>query len=352
MSIVKQKFGVTKEGKEVNSYTLSNKNGMEAVFLDYGAILKNLYVPDAKGEREDVVLGYDNMEAYENNGNYFGSFIGRNGNRIGGAVVTIDGKEYTLAKNDGSNNLHSGPKGFEQQLYEVETGEEEGEYSISFSRLSPDGEMGFPGNMDVTVTYTLTDENELAIEYFAVSDQDTIANMTNHSYFNLSGHSSGSIENHKLWMNSGHFAVTSSDLIPTGELRSVEGTPMDFRVERRIGDRIDEDYEPLAFGQGYDHHFEFDRENDEIELMVIAVDEASGRKMKVFTDRPGVQFYAGNCINGTQRGKNGAVYEKRSGFCLETQVIPDSIRLMKEKNALLKAEEEYSAHTVYKFSWQ
>lgn len=350
MSVHTKKFGITKDGREVTSYILTNENGMEAEFIDYGACLVKLYVPDRNGKKTDVVLGYDTVEGYENTDTYYGAFVGRNGNRIGGGAFSLNGKEYKLSQNDGDNNLHSGPEGFERKMYEAETFEEEGETTIEFSRLSPDMEQGFPGNLDVTVTYTLTGDNGLVIEYFAVCDQDTLVNLTNHSYFNLSGHDSGNILEQKLKLKASRFAVTNQGLIPTGELRFVEGTPMDFRDFKPIGRDIEADYEPLRFAGGYDHHFEFDKEEDGVCLVAEALSEETGIFMEVYTDRPGTQFYAGNFIDGTKAGKGGFVYEKRGGFCLETQLIPDSVHLDCEKNCVLKHGEEFDSTTVYKFT--
>lgn len=349
MSIQTKRFGVTKDGKEVTSYILSNGNGMEAEFIDYGACLVKLMVSDKAGAKRDVVLGYDTMEGYENNDTFYGAFVGRNGNRIGGGAFELNGREYKLVQNDGENNLHSGPEGFERKMYEVETFEEDGEATIEFSRLSEDMEQGFPGNLDVTVTYTITSDNALVIEYFGVCDQDTLVNLTNHSYFNLSGHNSGNIEGHKLRLMAGRFAVTDKGLIPTGEMRPVDGTPMDFREFKPIGQDIEADYEPLKFAGGYDHHFVFDKE-DGVCLAAEAVDEASGIHMEMYTDLPGVQFYSGNFIDGTKTGKDGFVYEKRAGFCLETQFVPDSVHLKGEKNCILKHGDEFDSTTVYKFS--
>ncbi|MFA9462864.1 MAG: aldose epimerase family protein [Velocimicrobium sp.] len=349
MSIQKRNFGKTKDGKNVTSYILKNANGMEAEFIDYGARLVRLCVPDAKGKFNDVVLGFDNIAAYEKSDTYYGAFIGRCANRIGGATYVLNDKTYPLDKNDGENTLHSGFVGYDKMMYEVETFEEEGEVSIECSRLSKHMEQGFPGNLDLTVSYTLSADNALVIEYFAVSDQDTLVNLTNHSYFNLSGHNKGDILNHKLKVDANKFAITTEDLIPTGEFRDVEGTPMDFRDWRRLGQDIDADYLPLKIAGGYDHHFVFQTEEKEIRLVLEALDETSGRYMEVYTDLPGCQIYTGNFIGGKLVGKEGCTYQKRAGFCVETQSVPDSIHLDNVSNCILKAGEEFDTTTVYKF---
>lgn len=351
MSITTKKFGTTKNGETVTSYILKNENGMEAEFIDYGAILVRLLVPDASGAKRDIVLGYADVAGYECGSTHYGAFVGRNGNRIGGASFELNGKTYELAKNDGPNNLHSGPDYYENKMFEAELLEEDGETAVEFSRLSPDMEQGFPGNLDVSVTYTLTSDNSLIIEYFAASDADTIVNLTNHSYFNLAGHNSGNILGHKLKIDADLFAVTDDKLIPTGELAKVEDTPMDFRELKTIGDEIQAPFQPLKDAGGYDHHFVF-REKEGIALCAEAVEETSGIKMEVFTDRPGVQFYAGNFIDGTETGKEGCVYRQRAGFCLETQVIPDAIHLDTEDVCILKAGEEFDSTTVYHFTTQ
>lgn len=350
MSITTKKFGKTKDRKEVTSYTLTNENGMEAEFIDYGARLVKLLVPDAKGKKRDVVLGFDNVNAYEICSTYYGAFIGRNGNRIGNASFELNGKNYELDKNDGNHNLHSGFVGFDKKIYEAESFEEEGELTLEFSRLSKDMEQGFPGNLDLTVTYTLTQDNALVIEYFAVSDKDTVANLTNHSYFNLAGHDSGDILNHKMKIEADCFALTDQTLIPTGVLEPVEGTPMDFRSFKRIGEEIDAEYEPMKFAGGYDHHFQFTNYQGEVNLAAEVIDETSGIHMEVFTDRPGTQFYTGNFINGEQIGKNHCVYQKHAGFCLETQFVPDAVHLTNAQDYILKAGKEFDSTTVYKFS--
>lgn len=349
MGIAKKVFGTTKDGKQVTSYTLTNKNGMEAEFIDYGAILVKLWVPDKNGKKTDVVLGYDTVAEYEKTTTYYGGFIGRCANRIGKAVFTLNGTNYELDKNNNGNCLHGGENGYNNMMYEVETFEEEEGPVIEFSRLSPDMEQGFPGNLDVTVTYTLTHENELIIEYLAVPDKDTPVNLTNHAYFNLTGHDSGTILSHKVRLDADGFTPTDAQLIPTGEIAKVEGTPMDFRTAKTLGQDIDADYEPLVFAGGYDHNYVLNTTGDGIELIGELIDEASGRKMEIYTDLPGVQLYAGNFITGSAKG--GGDYVKRAGVCFETQHFPDAVNHENFPSPIVKAGEKFDSTTIYRFIW-
>lgn len=349
MSIKKQPFGKTKEGVETTLYSLKNKNGMTVDLTNYGANIVNILVPDRNGNFDDVVLGYDNVTGYEGNAPGFGSFIGRHANRIGGASFELNGKKYELEKNDGENNLHGGFKGYNKFIYDVETFEDEDSSSIEFSRLSPDMEQGFPGNLDISVTYTLTDDNELVIEYLAVSDKDTIVNLTNHSYFNLSGHKSGSVMDQKVMINADKFTPTDDALIPTGEIRDVTGTPMDFRKLKPIGQDINANYEPLKQAGGYDHNYVLNISGNDVEKVAELVDDKSGRVMEVYTNMPGMQLYTGNFLNN-EPGKDGAVYQKGSGVCFETQYFPDSSNKPEFPSCVLKAGNEYDFVTVFKFA--
>lgn len=350
MNISKKSFGTTKKGEAATLYILENSKGMQVGITDYGASVVSVLVPDRNGKLADVVLGYDDVRGYDENGTYYGAFIGRNGNRIANASFALNGITYQLDKNDGNNNLHGGFVGYNNMMYEAECFTEEDAVSIELSRLSPDGEQGFPGNLDITVTYTLTEDNELVIEYLAVCDKDTVVNLTNHSFFNLSGHASGTVLNHKVWIDADYFTPTDDTLIPTGELRMVEDTPMDFRTEQRVGDRIEAEYEPLKQAGGYDHNYVLNNSGDGPELVASLFDEASGRKMEVYTDLPGMQLYSGNFIDGKAAGKGGKVYEKREGICFETQMFPDACN-EKEffKSSVVKAYQEYETVTVYKF---
>lgn len=349
MSITKKSFGKTKDGVEVFLYTLKNSNGMMAKFTDYGANLVNLLVPDKNGKVDDVVLGYDNLDGYTVNAPGFGSFIGRHANRIGDAKFELDDKVYELEKNDGNNNLHGGSIGYNKKVYEVEYFEDEESSSIEFSRLSPHMEQGFPGNLDISMTYTLTDDNELVLEYLAVSDQDTVVNLTNHSYFNLSGHKSGSILDHKVMIKANQFTPTGDDLIPTGEIRDVSGTPMDFRELKRIDKDINEEYIPLKQGSGYDHNYILDILGEDVDLVAMLVDDKSQRTMEVYTDMPGLQLYTGNYIEEDGKYKEGARYGKHTGVCFETQYYPNSCNIKEFPSCILKAGKEYDFVTIYKF---
>ena len=317
---------------------------------DFGANIVNILVPDKNGKVEDVALGYDNVRQYEVNGPGYGSFIGRHANRIGNAAVSINGKEYQLEKNDGDNNLHSGSKSYNKFLYETEIFKDKDEITIEFSRLSPDMEQGFPGNLDVVVSYTLTNENELVIEYYAVSDKDTIINLTNHSYFNLAGHNSGSAMNHQVMIDSEEFTLTNRALIPTGEIAKVEGTPMDFRKMKPIGRDIEADYEPLRLAGGYDHNYVLKPVEEEAVKVAELWEEKSGRRMEVFTDAVGLQFYTGNFILGDENGKDGYCYQKRGGVCFETQYYPNSCNIESFPSCRKKAGEPFEGVTIYRFS--
>lgn len=349
MSIKKQSFGKTKDGEEASLYVLTNENGMSVSLTNYGANIVSVLVPDVNGKIDDVVLGYDKVSGYEINKPGFGSFIGRHANRIGGAVFEINGKKYELEKNDGQNNLHGGFKGYNQYMYEAEFFEEEDADSIEFSRLSPNMEQGFPGNLDISVTYTLSADNELVIEYLAVSDKDTIVNLTNHSYFNLAGHNSGTILDQKVMIVADKFTPTDDFLIPTGEIRDVTGTPMDFRKLKSLGQDIETDYEPLKQAIGYDHNYVLNNSKTEVQKVAELVDEKSRRVMEVYTDMPGMQLYTGNFIT-EEFGKGGAVYHKRDGVCFETQYFPNSCNIPEFPSCLLRAGDEYDFVTVFKFS--
>jgi aldose 1-epimerase len=350
MKITQKSFGKTINGEEATLYTITNGNGMKVSFTDYGANIVSIIVPDAKGNMADVNLGFENLAGYEENIPGFGSFIGRHANRIGGAKFELNGKVYELDKNDGANNLHGGKLGYNKFMYETEIYEDDDVTSIEFSRLSPHMEQGFPGNLDISVTYSLTEANEIVIEYLAVSDRDTIVNLTNHSYFNLSGHNSGTVLNHKVWIKANQFTPTTPDLIPTGELSDVSGTPMDFRVLKQIGQDIEEDYEPLKVAGGYDHNYVLDISGAEVEKVAELIDEQSGRKMEVFTDLPGIQFYTGNFLTSVNNSKENAVYKKRDGVCFETQYYPNSCNIPTFPSCMLKAGKEFDSVTIYKFS--
>lgn len=344
MSLETRNFGTTEAGHAVTLYALTNKNGMKAEFIDYGANIVSLYVPDKNGKLDDIVLGFDDVAGYEVNGCFFGSFIGRHGNRIGGAQFTLNGVTYELEKNDGANNLHGGTPGYNKVMYQTETTEN----SVTFSRTSPDMEQGYPGNLDIAVTYELTDGNELKITYRAASDKDTLCNVTNHSYFNLKGHDGGEITDHKVWIQANGFTETSDDLIPNGTIVDVTGTPMDFRTKKAIGDDIEADYKPLVIAGGYDHNYVLDKKSGAMEKVAELSEETTGRTMEVYTDLPGMQLYTGNFIE-KEDGKNGTTYTKRTGVCFETQFFPNSVNVPSFESCVLKAGETFTSTTIYRF---
>lgn len=342
----KEQFGTTKDGKEIYLYTLENENGMQAKVMNYGAILVSLRVPDKNGEIGDVCLGYDQLEDYYTNGCYFGSTIGPNGNRIADAKFTIDGVDYQLAVNDGVNNLHSDAElGFHKKVWEAK---EDGDNSVVFYLKSPDMEMGFPGNKTITVTYTVTEFNELIISYYGASDKKTVLNMTNHTYFNLAGQGQGTIEDHILTLQASHYTPVREGLIPTGEIAKVAGTPMDFTQPKSIGQDIDADFEQLKMGGGYDHNWVLDHYDGQLQEFATVEEKNSGRIMKVFTDLPGVQFYAGNGME-KHTGKDGAVYERRGGFCLETQDFPDAVNQPDFPSPIYGEGRDFVSTTIYQF---
>lgn len=350
MKVEEKLYGVTSDGKKVYLYTITNNKGMEVSFTNYGACIESIIVPDSKGNKADIALGFDNLTGYEENQPGFGAFIGRYANRINGGKFVINGKTFELEKNDGNNTLHGGSKGYNKYIYETEVFKDEDMISVEFSRLSPHMEQGFPGNLDICVTYSLSETGELMIEYLVVSDKDTVINLTNHSYFNLAGHNAGSILDHKLWIKANKFNPTNSELIPTGELKDVTGTPMDFREFKKVGQDIDADYEPLKIAGGYDHNYVLDISGDDVEKVAELVDENSGRVMEVFTDMPGMQVYSGNMLNPVNNPKDGASYNKRDGICFETQFFPNSCNETDFPSSLLRAGEEFESVTIYKFS--
>jgi aldose 1-epimerase len=350
-STTKKSFGKTPDGQPVDLYVLTNKSGAEASITNYGGALVALKMPDRNGKLADIVLGYDNVDGYVADKSYFGALVGRYGNRIGHAQFVLDGKTYTLAKNNGENSLHGGIKGFNKALWAAKTLSSKDGRSLELSYLSKDGEEGFPGNLKVTVIYTLTDANALKIEYSATTDKKTILNLTNHAYFNLAGQGSGDILGHLLMINADQFTPVDSGLIPTGELRAVAGTPFDFRKPIAIGARIDQADEQLKLGGGYDHNFVLLR-GAYVEESPAArvVEPTSGRVMEVWTTEPGIQFYTGNFLDGKTAGKGGATYPKRNALCLETQHFPDSPNQPKFPSVALNAGEHYRTVTTYKFS--
>lgn len=338
-------FGVTPEGQEAFIYTLENSKGMKAEVTNFGAVLVNLLVPDKKGNVDDVVLGYDTLEEYMVNGNFYGSTIGPNANRIGGAAFVIDGAEYKLDVNDNTNNLHSHRiHGYHKRIWDVT----EGDNSITFTLKDTDGSLGFPGNKEISVTYSLDEENALTLKYHGISDKKTVLNLTNHTYFNLEGHGSGSNGGHILQLKASNFTPTTEDLIPTGEIVTVKGTPMDFTEAKEIGKEIDANFEPLKVAGGYDHNWVIDGWDGTLREFATVEAPVSGRKMIAYTTLPGVQFYAGNFIT-PEAGKNNAKYDFRGALCLETQYFPNSANIPSFPSCIFGEGREYESVTVYKF---
>lgn len=350
MSITKADFGTTTDGQKTDLYTLTNANGVVAKITNYGGTVTELWVPDKNGNMDDIVLGFDSVTPYETKSPYFGSIIGRYGNRIGKAKFTLDGKEYNLAANDSQNHLHGGVKGFDKRVWDAEPVKTSKSVGLKLHYLSADMEEGYPGNLDVTVTYTLTNDNELAIEYVAKTDKPTVCNLTNHSYFNLAGQGNGTILDHQLMLNAKEFTPIDRGLITTGEILPVKGTPMDFSTLTAIGKNINSTDQQIQFGGGYDHNWVIDKKLGKMGLAAKVVEPTSGRVMEIYTEEPGVQFYSGNFLNGTITGKMGKVYPKRSGFCLETQHYPDTPNKPNFPSVTLRPGETYKTTTVHKFS--
>ena len=351
-SVTQTEFGVTPGGEPVQLFTLTNANGTEVRAMTWGGIIVSLKVPDRNGVPGDVVLGYDDLAGYLDETPYFGALIGRYGNRIGGARFTLDGAEVQLEANDGPNSLHGGVRGFDKQLWDGAPLETAAGVGVVFTRVSPDGEGGYPGNLSVQVTYTLTDADELVVDYLATTDRATPVNLTQHSYFNLAGDGSGDVLGHRLTLNASRYTPVDATLIPTGELAGVEGTPFDFRSPHAIGERIAADDAQIGFGGGYDHNWVLDRDGAADGDLVLAArveEPVSGRVMEIRTTEPGIQFYSGNFLDGTLTGKGGHVYEHRTGFCLETQHFPDSPNQPGFPSTILRAGSEYRSRTVFSF---
>lgn len=348
-TVTKQQYGKTADGQAVDLYILKNKNGVEAAITNYGAIVVWLKTPDAKGQLADIALGFDNLEGYLGTHPYFGAVVGRYGNRIAKGKFSLNGKQYTLAKNNGENSLHGGLKGFDKKVWTAQAETKPEGPSVTLKYRSPDGEEGYPGNLDVTVTYTLTDANDLSIDYAATTDADTVLNVTNHTYFNLAGQGKGDILSHQIAINASRMTPVDAGLIPTGELKAVAGTPFDFRNPKPIGQDIGATDEQLKLGKGYDHNFVLDRRDEGLAAAAQVTEPVSGRVLEVWTTEPGVQFYTGNFLDGTVKGKGGVAYQQRAGFCLETQHYPDSPNHKDFPTTVLKAGQQYKSTTVWKF---
>ena len=349
-SVGRQPFGTMPDGRPVEKFRLTNAAGVTVEAISYGGIITSVTVPDRSGRMADVVLGFDTLEPYFKNDPFFGAIIGRYGNRIGKGTFTLDGQTYTLAKNNGPNHLHGGAQGFDKVLWNAEP--VAGQNAIAFTRTSPDGEEGYPGALTVRVTYTLTDRNELIVEYHATTDKATPVNLTQHSYFNLAGHASGDILRHELMLNADRYTPVDATLIPTGELAPVEGTPFDFRKPTPIGARIDDAHPQIKHGPGYDHNWVLNGTAGQMRLAARVVEPASGRTLEVATTEPGIQFYSGNFLDGSLTGKGGVKYARRTGFCLETQHFPDSPNQPAFPSTILRPGQEYRTRTVFTFGVQ
>ena len=347
--IAKSSFGKTADDQTVDLFTLRNASGTEARITNYGGIVTALKVADQHGNFGDVVLGYDQLAGYLSDSPYFGSLVGRVGNRIAGGRFKLNGKEYTLAQNNGTNSLHGGVKGFDKVVWAARPLATGIGPALELTYTSPDGEEGFPGNLEVRATYTLTADNALRLDYAATTDADTHCNLTHHSYFNFAGH--GDVLDHVVTLNAGHFTPVDANLIPTGEVRPVKGTPFDFTQATRIGERISHDDEQLKFANGYDHNWVLNQSAAGLLTHAATVSEpASGRVMEVWTTEPAIQFYSGNFLDGTITGKGGWTYQRRHGFCLEPQHYPDSPNHPEFPSTLLSPGRTYRNTILYKFS--
>lgn len=348
MKLEKLPFGEL-EGKKVELFILESENHLKLKITNYGGIIVSLIIPDREGLMKDIVLGYNQLESYLGDSPYFGALIGRYGNRIGQARFTLNGQEYKLAENEGENNLHGGNRGFDKVVWDAQALMGDDYVGVKLSYLSKDGEEGFPGDLNVIVNYLLTNNNQLEIDYLATTDKTTIINLTNHSYFNLAGEGSGDILDHELMVNADSFTPVNEKLIPTGEIASVSGTPLDFRMPTVIGARIDSNDKQLELAGGYDHNWVINREDDLLTLAATVYEPGCGRFMEVLTTEPGIQFYSGNFLNGLI-GKTGKPYNFRHGLCLETQHFPDTPNKPDFPSVVLQPGEEYRTKTVFRFS--
>lgn len=344
-----RKYGALKTGEEINIYTLTNKTGSKTEIINYGAIVVSLCVPDKNGKLDDVVTGYDSLDGYVDDKFYFGAIVGRYGNRIAKGKFKLDGKEYQLTVNNGENHLHGGNKGFFKAVWKAEPIETAIGPSLKLIYNSREGEEGYPGNIKMEIIYTLTNSNELVVEYKGETDKVTILNPTHHSYFNLSGDFKTTILEYELFIDADYTTEVSSDLIPTGKFIPVSNTPMDFRKPTSIGSRIESNDEQILFGKGYDHNWVLRNFDGKVRTIATLYDSKSGRLMEVLTDQPGVQFYSGNFLDGTMEGKNGIAYNFRSALCLETQHFPDSPNQPGFPNVTLRPGEIYKQKTIYRF---
>lgn len=348
--LLEKEYGVLDDGTIIKQYIFENDNQMKVKIINYGAIVVSIEVPDKYGKINDVVLGYDSIEGYVQDPSYFGAIVGRIGNRIAKGKFSLDGQDYTLAINNNENHLHGGIKGFNKRVWSPEIIKLNDAPALKLTYVSSDGEEGYPGNLTLEVTYSISSENELIIDYLGKTDKATILNPTNHSYFNLGGEGNGDILDHILKINADYFTPVDEGLIPLGNHKSVLGTPMDFLSPKKIGDRINNNDDQLKVGLGYDHNWVFNDWDGTLKLGVSLFDPQSGRLMEVLTTEPGVQFYSGNFLDGTNIGKNQKAYQYRSALCLETDHFPDSQNNPNFPSVVLRPGEEYKQKTIYKFS--
>jgi len=347
-TVVKKSFGKMSDGREVFQYTLSNKNDIRVSAINYGGIITSIFVPDRQRKFDDVVLGFDTLQDYQSYSPYFGAIIGRYGNRIGNGRFVIDGKEYSLAQNNNGQHLHGGVKGFDKVFWNIEEISNEEGAALKLSYLSPDGEEGYPGNLSVEVIYLLTDEDTFKISIHATTDKKTVVNLTTHSYFNLLGDAKRDVLGHEIQLFAEQFVPIAQTLIPTGKLESVGNTPFDFRTPHTIGERIESAHEQIQFGLGYDHTWVTGVSGVQKKI-AVAYEPTTGRELTVYSTEPGVQFYTGNFLTGV-KGKQGVVYPKRYGFCLEPQHFPDSPNKQEFPTVILNPGERFQTETIYKFS--
>ena len=353
LSVSRAPFGTLPDGRAVELFTLTNAHGIEIRAMTYGAIITTIYTPDRNGHRDDIVLGFDSVAGYLSGSPYFGAVVGRYANRIAGGHFTLDGVTYTLARNNGPNSLHGGLRGFDKVLWSAEPVRRDSAVGVRLRYTSPDGEEGYPGTLQVQVTYTLTAHDELIVDYDATTDKATPLNLSQHTYWNLHGHGQGDILDHVLRLDASRYTPVDSTLIPTGEIAAVAGTPFDFRTPAAVGARIDAANEQLGFGHGYDHNWVLDQPRPGIlSHAARLVDPVSGRAIDVSTTEPGIQFYAGNFLDGTIKGKGGQVYGHRGALCLETQHFPDSPNHPNFPSTILRPGQRYQSRTIVTFSWR
>lgn len=349
-SIRVDSLGTMPSGEVISQYTLVNRNGLQMQVINLGGTITSLKVPDRQGQIEEVTLGCDSLKDYLDGTPFFGCLVGRYGNRIADGAFELEGTRYEVAKNNNGNHLHGGLRGFDKAYWNIEPLPSDNGPAIRLSYLSPDMEEGYPGNLSVEVVYTLSDDNELSMAYRATTDKTTVINLTNHTYFNLTGNARQNILDHELVLHATQYVPVDSELIPVGTLADVAGTPLDFRESRKIGERIDADHPQIVNGRGYDHCWVISGNAGELRLGAAVYEPLSGRTMEMYTTEPGVQLYTGNFLDGTQRGKGGKVYNRRDGFCLETEHFPDSPNRESFPSVVLRPGEVYQSRTVYAFS--